>query len=149
MLVLIMEFKQKFIEGKVYKKSVRIMSYVQYTLASSIDYKVDEVSLISWKKDKIIELIDINLKANLKRNYLLKGTAVNYNDYRTHKFLYRKLTKKLNKIVYYICLFSVTINKDTLQHFLNRNNDKKLISVILDENNSSSITLSNFQICIT
>ena len=96
------------------------------------DFKVDDFNFIFSNSTKTIELIDINIKANLKRNYELKGSIVNYNEFRSHKLLYKRIPKeKVSLPIYYVCE-TKNFSKQGLEQILNYHSDKKLISILFD-----------------
>jgi len=121
-----MSYNKKTEDTLTYRKS-------GYNNISNIDFKVEDIFFISPHQNKTIELIDINLRSNLKRNFVLKGTAINFYDFRCHKFLYKKVNDDDDKrMVYYISCFNKPLNKENLEELLFQNSDKKLISVIYD-----------------
>ena len=111
---------------------------MQFNPVKNLDYKIEDLYLISSTSSKTIDLIDINIKANLKRNFELKGSIVNYNEFRCQKLLYRKITQEeLSPPIYFICELK-DFSKTTLEEILFLHSDKKLISILFDYHDESS-----------
>ncbi len=105
---------------------------------NNLDYKIEDLYLISSTSSKTIDLIEINIKANLKRNFELKGSILNYNEFRCHKLLYRKIIQEeVSQPFYFICELK-DFSKTTLEELLVFHSDKKLISILFDYHDESS-----------
>lgn len=94
--------------------------------------------LISSSCTKTIDLIEINIKANLKRNYELKGSILNINEFRCHKLIYKKIAREEVTFPYYFLIELKNFSKNTLEEILSFHSDKKLISLLFDYHDQNS-----------
>jgi len=84
-------------------------------------YRVDDLLLVSYDSKKSIELIEINLKNNLKKDSVLTGFISNFKDTnRHHKIIYKKSSILSKQIVYDIVVMNKELSEDNIRKLLEK-----------------------------